>query len=219
MSSQRSREEERHLSIATLVIASIASATAALITSQFWQGGTPIAAAVTPVIVALVSELLHRPTAKIAERMTSERDALPPDAPASRRSPEGMSVPRSGPIRRGLSLKVVAATAALAFVIAAAALTLPELIAGQSLGNPDRGTTIFAGKERAADRGSDEPSQATDESEPTETQPQTTEESSDTDPERTAPEEPTDTDTETAPQPKKAPRQTAPETAPPQPRQ
>ncbi len=99
----------------TLVIASIASATAAMITSQFWIAGTPIAAAMTPVIVALVSEMLHRPTAKIAERITSERAALPRTPPIPRpggaadraaRAPggepptEGMSVYRSRPVAR-----------------------------------------------------------------------------------------------------------------------
>src|SRR3954471_11466847 len=76
----RSRESEaqRRLSLRTLAIASIASATAAIVVSQFWAGGTPIAAAVTPVLVALVSEMLHRPTEAIARRITSERTAILP---------------------------------------------------------------------------------------------------------------------------------------------
>src|SRR3954469_21610567 len=80
----REREEQRRLNRRTLAIASIASATAAVVTSQFWAGGTPIAAAVTPVIVALVSEMLHKPTEVIARRITSERPAL---SPRSERSP------------------------------------------------------------------------------------------------------------------------------------
>ena len=52
---------------------------AAIVTSQFWIAGTPIAAALTPVIVTLVSEMLNRPTEKLAERFTSEADALPDD--------------------------------------------------------------------------------------------------------------------------------------------
>ena len=83
MSSQsRTREEERRFNVRTLVFASIGSAAAAVITSQFWVAGTPIAAAMTPVIVALVSEMLHRPTEKIAEKFTSETDALPEAAGA-----------------------------------------------------------------------------------------------------------------------------------------
>ena len=69
----RTREEERRLSIRTLAIASLASATAAVLTSQFWAGGTPIAAAVTPVIVALVSEMLHRPSERIARAIPAVR--------------------------------------------------------------------------------------------------------------------------------------------------
>ena len=81
MSSQAaSREDGRRLSLRTLGIASVASATAAVVTSLFWKGGTPIAAAVTPVIVAVVSEMLHRPAEKIATRFTAETDALPAEA-------------------------------------------------------------------------------------------------------------------------------------------
>ena len=61
------REEERRFNLRTLVIASSASATAAVVTSQLWIAGTWIAAAATPVLVALISELLHRPTEKIAD--------------------------------------------------------------------------------------------------------------------------------------------------------
>src|SRR5829696_8532004 len=81
------REEERRLNMRTLTIASAASAAAAAVTSQLWIAGTWIAAATTPVIVALVSEALHRPTERIARAFTSEREALEaserggPDAP------------------------------------------------------------------------------------------------------------------------------------------
>src|SRR5918999_391730 len=70
------REEERRLNMRTLVIASAASAAAALLTSQLWIAGTWIAAAMTPVIVSLVSELLHRPTERIARSFTGERGSL-----------------------------------------------------------------------------------------------------------------------------------------------
>src|SRR5215210_892401 len=87
------REEERRLNMRTLVIASAASATAAVITSQLWVAGTWIAAALTPVIVAVVSELLHRPAAVVAERVTSKGSAILPQAaggapPPSRPEPE-----------------------------------------------------------------------------------------------------------------------------------
>ncbi|HEV3377797.1 MAG TPA: hypothetical protein VG126_11025, partial [Thermoleophilaceae bacterium] len=70
------REEERGLNLRTLVIASAASAAAALLTSQLWIAGTWLAAAMTPVIVTLVSEILNRPTEKIARSLTSDRRPL-----------------------------------------------------------------------------------------------------------------------------------------------
>ena len=213
------REEERRLNIRTLVIASVASAIAAVVTSQFWIAGTPIAAAVTPVIVALVSELLHRPTERIAERFTAETDALPADAmgagppprdpqraPAPARDlpppPEerGVSMYRSAP-RRRLPVRTIAVTAVLAFVIGAAVLTLPELLTGQSIGKGDGKTSIFA-----TDRDKPE-SEAPQEQAPMQTTP---EEEPQTVPEETTPEE---QPTETAP----APPTTAPQTTTPAP--
>lgn len=174
-----SREEDRRLSIRTLIIASIGSAMAAIITSQFWIAGTPIAAALTPVIVTLVSELLHRPTQKIAARFTTETDALPPETDAlpeaagagppppreewdprpAREAP--LRDPSRGGARRGgaaarrvyrtpprpprVPWKPILLTATIAFAIAAAALTLPELIAGQSVAAGDRKFTLWGG--------------------------------------------------------------------------
>ena len=226
MSSQArtSREEERRFSIRTLLIASVASATAAIVTSQFWKGGTPIAAAVTPVIVTIVSEMLHRPTEKIATRLTTERDALPAalrprrspssnDAPAPLRElqearetlrEEAPRVPRSQPAdRRRLPVRAIAVTAALAIVIGVAILTLPELIAGQSLGGGDSGTTIFGGDSGSSDQPAeqtDEPAPAEEQqTEPAQTQPeQTTEEKAPAQPESKPPSDPP-AETETAP--------------------
>ena len=208
---QSSREEQRSLSVRTLVIASVASAAAAVLTSLFWTRGTPIAAALTPVIVALVSELLHRPADVLSQRFTAETDALPeaagagpppprqalggeparddaetavedgpaataalrqatreraaaarsthhganggsPQGPVTDTTPPGVRVYGSG--KRSLPWKPIALTATLAFVIGASILTLPELIAGQSLGQGDRGTTYFGGGSRPdRDRG------------------------------------------------------------------
>lgn len=159
MSSQTSREEERRFNIRTLLIASAASATAAIVTSRLWAAGTPIAAAMTPVIVTLVSELLHRPSERIAERLTAEGSALrapTPRAPAPREGarpevvpdePEGREQARvqRQPPGREVPWRATLVTAAAAFLIGAAILTLPELIAGQSIGKSDRGTTIFGG--------------------------------------------------------------------------
>jgi hypothetical protein len=81
----REREEERRLNPRTLCIASVGSACAAAVTSQLWIAGTWIAAAITPVIVSVVSELLSRPTERIARALTTDATAVPdPDAPTPR---------------------------------------------------------------------------------------------------------------------------------------
>ncbi len=181
----REREEERRLSIRTLAIASFASATAAVVTSQFWTGGTPIAAAVTPVIVALVSELLHRPTEAIARRVTYERPAILPEAGAAappaepdadrlpQRAPSepGSEPEREAPVRiyrgqparrrRKIAVGVVVTTAVLAFAIAAAVLTIPELITGGSIGKSSRHTTLFGGKKNQAQPDTQQPTTPT----------------------------------------------------------
>jgi len=148
-------QDDRRIDVRTLVIASAASAAAAIVTSRFWIRGTPIAAALTPVIVALVSELLHRPTEKIAQRLTAETDALPeaagaePPPPIEETTPSPARDPEIRVYRRGrrrqIAWAVVLATGLLAFAIAAVALTVPELIAGGSLGKGDRRTTILGG--------------------------------------------------------------------------
>jgi hypothetical protein len=143
------------LSPQTLIVASLASLTAAIVVSHFWRGGTPIAAAITPVIVAIASELYRRPAERITRlgaRATAVRQresvltGAPPEPPRTE-VPEGpgpISVYRTPSNRRRFHAKVVAATAAVAFVIAIAVLTLPELIFGGSLASHGR-TTFFGG--------------------------------------------------------------------------
>jgi hypothetical protein len=147
------------LSPQTLIIASLASVTAAIVTSHFWRGGTPITAALTPVIVAVASELYRRPAeriTKLGSRATAvrsrERERVPggpPPRPEAARTevPEGagpIRVYRTDGKRRRFHLKVVVATAAAAFAIATAVLTLPELLFGGSVASHGR-TTFFGG--------------------------------------------------------------------------
>ena len=160
----RTREEERRLNARTLAIASAASASAAAVTSQLWIAGTWIAAAVTPLIVALVSELLHRPSERIARAITSDRPALRLDdtgqLPAREPHPDP-DAPQPAPVRvyrqptaksgsrRRIAVGVVAITALLGLVIGGAALTAAELIAGQSIGKGDSATSLGGGKPRS----------------------------------------------------------------------
>jgi hypothetical protein len=55
------------LSLRTLVIASAASLTAAMVSSRLFPPGTIYASALTPVIVAAVSEVLNRPVDRVSE--------------------------------------------------------------------------------------------------------------------------------------------------------
>lgn len=178
------------LSLGTLAIASAASMTAALVTSRLFPPGTVYAAALTPVIVAAVTEMLHRPAERVnmlreqrrtmvLEARDLESAAVGGDEPDPLRgAPEfaqgadaphepvtngaGASPPmrvyRSDRARRGwtgrVHPKVWIVTGLVAFVVAAGALTLPELIFGGAVASQDR-TTFFGGGEGSEKR--DEP--------------------------------------------------------------
>src|SRR5918994_1220805 len=152
------REEERRLNMRTLTIASAASAAAAAVTSQLWIAGTWIAAALTPVLVALISEALNRPTERVARARTTRRPVAPGShaAPTPRiAEPEPGSIrvyrqPGLRPSRRRIALGVVAATGALAFVIGTVALTTVDLVSGGSVGKNSGRTTLLGG---GGDRG------------------------------------------------------------------
>src|SRR3954465_3499981 len=145
------------LSVTTLMIASLSSLAAALVVSKLWGGGTLVGAAMTPVIVALVSEGLRRP----ATIVTSGRETR-----SSRYDPvaEGRAGLREGDLQRarptmpaaaaaerrvhrvsggggsGISLRlprarVIAAvvTGLVAFALAGVFLTGSELVLGKSV--------------------------------------------------------------------------------------
>ena len=189
------------LDLLTLGLAALGSALAALVTSQFWEQGTVISAAVTPVIISLVKEGLRRPAERVSAAgarvatvsksslaVASPRGAGRPTLSARPARGGGDRVPRAPwpardrnrgsngtplatgpePSRNGDSqpdampgpriyrrrgrprLRVALITGALAFVIAAFALTVPELVLGGAPGR-DGGTTFFGGGEPSAD--------------------------------------------------------------------
>ena len=221
------------LHLATLVIASAASATAAIATSRVWGPGTFITAALTPVIVAFVTEALRRPSDKVAERVSVVRETraggpAPPTVPETSsearlderagrayerevgRAPETRPPEPGRPYRtyaeppsRRLPVAIAVTTGLLAFLVAAAALTLPELLAGDSVTGRDR-TTLFGGESdgERRQREQTEPAPAPTQSQPTRTV--------------TTPEQPkTDTGktkTQTTTQPKTTPTTTQPQT-------
>jgi hypothetical protein len=241
----REREEERRLNMRTLVIASVASATAAAVTSQLWISGTWIAAALTPALVALISEAMHRPTERIARAWTTDRPALgagasrhadepaPADEPLHRTAGErpapGASRPAgapggarpagaAGPVRvyrqptpraprRRIALGVVAATAAIAFVIAAVALTAGDLVSGGSIGNGGVDRPLFSSDSKKRGAAEDAAPRPT-----TPEQTPTTEEAAP--PSDTAPEPPPSDTAPAAPLPEAPPGEPAPDAAP-----
>ena len=172
MPDRRSSNGGNHLSPQTLIVASLASLTAAIVVSTFWQGGTPIAAALTPVVVAIASELYSRPARRISElgaraaERTRARQGARYEAPREHVRVGGgpprrlqddrppLSEPDApGPIRvyrsqsagrRRIHLKAAIATAAVAFAIAAVVLTVPELVFGGSVASHGK-TTLFGG--------------------------------------------------------------------------
>ncbi len=146
------------LSLRTLTIASAASLTAAMVSSRLFPPGTIYASAVTPVIVAAVSEMLHKPVDRVTElarqRRTMVMEAqMAPDAAIASAPLEERDLPQRPLRRRILHPKVWLVTGLCAFALAAALLTLPELVFGGAVATKHR-TTFFGG-------GSSSPAQST----------------------------------------------------------
>jgi len=157
------------LSVTTLVIASCSAAVATVVVPLFSERGTLIAAAVTPIVVAVVSELLHKPVDGISAvgvwRQTARETAIgergpprPAEEPFDPLSPvDRVEVPEvSGdrhvfyerPRRRldRRQLRIALVTGVLGFVLAAAFVTASELaLFGKSVSQGDRRTTFFGG--------------------------------------------------------------------------
>ena len=155
------------MSTRTLTIASVASATAAAVTSQLWIAGTWIAAALTPVLVALISEAMHRPTERIARAWTAAgageartSRAISPthrEPTAVTGTPGPVRVYRAGGgsgsrstmlTRRRIAIGTVAATAAIACVIGLLTLTTVDLLSGGSVGKGSGRFTLAGGKSK-----------------------------------------------------------------------
>src|SRR3954470_13586101 len=162
-----SRETSGGLSVTTLLIASASAAAAAVVVPLIWEGGGVVAAAITPIVVALTSEGLKRPVQKVQTvgvwrrtpqgtviRQPVGRDFEPLDPEEERwevepERPEDPFGLRESPRRVVFTrrrVKVALVTAALAFLIAAAVVTVSELaIFGDSVSTPHR-TTFFGGR-------------------------------------------------------------------------
>ena len=157
------------LQLSTLIISSLSAVAAAIVVPMFWERGSLLATAITPIIVALVTEALHRPTqviTQVAPRVTRRtgtgaavRGRQPTGVGARGQGPErvprwgddvddpfGLRTPQRKP-RRGFPWKLGILTGLVAAVIGAAVVTASELaIFGHSVGGgKERSTSVFGG--------------------------------------------------------------------------
>jgi hypothetical protein len=168
MTTRREPDSGGGLSLQTLLISSLAAVAAAIVVPLIWQKGTLIATALTPIIVAVVSEALRKPAAVIGAaaprvtRRTTPRDPvpvpaehfdpLPPeerfDEPALRPDdPFGLRGARVTRSPRRPWWKLGLATGLLSFVIGAGVVTASELaVFGNAVTDKGR-TTLFGGTE------------------------------------------------------------------------
>jgi hypothetical protein len=151
------------ISIQTLVISAAAAVAAAVIVPMIWERGTLIATAMTPVIVALVSEALRKPAEKItavtplATRRSAtgaavrdpDFDPLPPgerEVQVPEDDPFGLR--SRPPVVRRHHWKIALATGAAAFAIAVVGLTMSELVFGGPATKDGGSTTFFSSGSR-----------------------------------------------------------------------
>jgi hypothetical protein len=155
------------ISVQTLIIASVASAAASFLASRLWGGGTLVSAALTPIVVALVSEFLRRPVRTVAQtakkvpavyslpahksttaapQETTQDD---PDETAPAAVPDAAQSQARGRLD-GLAQttwrprwRLVFATGLLAFAIVVVVFTVPDLLAGRSITGNGEPTTFF----------------------------------------------------------------------------
>jgi hypothetical protein len=155
----RPAEGSNGLDVSTLVITAIASAGAALISSELLGSGTLVSAALTPVVIALLKEALDRPRRVVStvvpaavvrpRRRRTARGRAAPENDASPDQPPARSVAGEVHIYRstGRRWRLAIVTGLLGFALAATVLTVTELAAGGSVGGGSRATTYFGGKD------------------------------------------------------------------------
>jgi hypothetical protein len=154
----REPEEKRSgLSLTTLLISSVSAAVAAAVVPMFWEKGSLIATAITPIVVAIVSEALNRPAKaitaaapKVARRSATGaalRSPQPTGVGARGEGPERVAHDRHGQApppwsgdaedpfglraeeapRRRFPVKLAVVTGLIAAVIGAGVVTASEL--------------------------------------------------------------------------------------------
>ena len=156
------------IDLPTLIVTAVASAIAAYVTSKIWAPGTLAAAAFTPVLVAILKEMLIKPAEVVTRAVpvrgvvrssagpqgpgvapagSLSREAGVPDTPEdieARIAQLGEAPGSSRPgTRRAWRAAIV--TGLLGFLVAAVIITVPELVAGSSASGGGRDTTLFGG--------------------------------------------------------------------------
>ena len=165
--SSEPKQEKGGLQLSTLLISSLAAVAAAVIVPYFWERGSLIAVAVTPIVVALVTEALNRPTkviTKAAPRVTRRTAAHDAQQVAGVDEPErvgrwgdeddpfGLRTPERSKKRRGFPWKLGIVTGLVAAVIGAGVVTASELaIFGHSVSGKERSTSVFGGSSDSTD--------------------------------------------------------------------
>jgi hypothetical protein len=87
------------LSLQTLVISSVSAVVAAAVVPLFWQRGSLIATAITPIVVALASEALNRPAKAITAAAPKVARRSATGAALRSRQPTGVGARGEGPER------------------------------------------------------------------------------------------------------------------------
>lgn len=183
MSPEPRQQSGGGLSLKTLAIAGAASATAAFLVPMIWEPGTVFAAAMTPIIVTVMTELLRRPAdtvSAVAKRTTAtpslkprrvepvqepheEFDPLAPPPPEDVAHLRTRTTRRTvHPPRRKLTSRqwrLALATGVLAFVCAVVFVTGSQLLAGKSIGGDNGNSTTFFNGSSRRDRDRDEEQQ------------------------------------------------------------
>jgi hypothetical protein len=162
--SPETNEKSGGISFQTLLISSLSAVAAAVVVPMFWERGSLIATAVTPIVVALASEALNRPAKVItaaAPRVTRRsatgaamRSEQPTGVGARGAGPEQLPPRRDDPFglyederpRRRFPVKLAVVTGLIAAVIGAGVVTASELaVFGHQIGNRERSTGLLGG--------------------------------------------------------------------------
>jgi len=156
------------LSVTTLIVAALSAAAAALLVPMIWEPGTVVASAVTPVIVALVSETLRQPVERVSSVSTWRRtsgggvvreerfdpvvgdEAFEVVQGESADDPFGLREPARRSVVRRRPVAIALVTGLLAFAIVAVVVTASELTFFDDAVSSRSRTTFFGGESSKA---------------------------------------------------------------------